>query len=170
MKYILLLFLVINCNFVLGQRVGIKPGIFYVENYSSLSDDGTIFFEIDVRLADCLSHIEIKDVTKVKNKRTFWDWLHDFWWFKILRVFDFQISKIFSRELNVENYYIKDTGDGLEHIYMKSELLSIKSIFGRKDEKKILVNLYSHSGKILYSKDFILDKNKLIEDSYQIDD
>jgi hypothetical protein len=30
--------------------------------------------------------------------------------------------------------------------------------------------LYSHSGKILYSKDFILDKNKLIEDSYQIDD
>jgi len=170
MKYILLLFLVINCNFVLGQRVGTKPGKFYVENYSSLSDDGTIFFEIDVRLSDCLSHIEIKDITKVKNKRTFWDWLHDFWWFKILRVFDFQISKVFSRELNVENYYIKDTGDGLEHIYMKAELLSIKSIFGRKDEKNILVNLYSYSGKILYSKDFILDKNKLIGDSYQIND
>jgi len=171
MKYKLLFFLIlINFNLVLGQRVGMKPPKFYVEDYSSLSNDGTIFFEIDVRMSDCLSHIEIKDITKVKTKRTFWDWLHDFWWFKILRIFDFEISKIFTKELEVENYYLKDTGDGLEHIYMKSELLSIQSMFGRTYKKKILVNLYSHSGKIVYTKDFVLDKNKLIQDTYQLND
>lgn len=171
MKYILLLVLVtINFHCVLGQRVGFKPPKFWIENYSALSNDGTIFFEIDVKLSDCLSHIEIKDITKVKKERTFWDWLHDFWWFKILRIFDFEVSKSYTRELDVDNYYLKDTGDGLEHIYMKCDLLSTKSIFGRKDKIKLLVNLYSHSGRIVYSKDFLLDKNKLLQDTYQMND
>jgi hypothetical protein len=121
-------------------------------------------------MSDCLSHIEIKDITKVKKKRTFWDWLHDFWWFKILRVFDFEVSKTFTKNLDIDNYYLKDTKDGRELIYMKTELLSIKSVFGREEKKKILVNLYSLSSKMIYSKEFLLDKNKLIQDSYELND
>jgi hypothetical protein len=161
MKYYLLFVILTLRSFTSsGQKIGRHPPKIYVENYSALSNDGTIFFEIDVRMSDCLSHIEIKDITKVKTKRTFWDWLHDFWWFKILRIYDFEISKVYSKELDVDNYYLKE--DEIESIYMKTELLSIKSIFGRKDKMKLLVNLYSHSGKVVYTKEFVLYKDKLI--------
>jgi hypothetical protein len=165
MKYFLIFVLYLVISQVQGQRVGSKPPKFILENYSSMSNDGTIFFDIDVKMSDCLSHIEIKDVSKLKTDRTFWDWLHDFWWFKILRIFDFERSKTFSRTIDIENYYLKEEDDGLEHIHMKVELLSLKSIFGRDEKKKILVNLYSLSSKIIYSKEFYLNRNKLIEES-----
>lgn len=168
MKYILLIFFYSLTFISNGQRVGNKPPIFTLENYSSISNDGTIFFDIDVKMSDCLSHIEIKDIDKLKKKRTFWDWLHDFWWFKILRVFDFERSKVFTRNIDIDNYYLKEENDGLEHIHMKVELLSLKSVFGRDQKKKILVNLYSLSTKIVYSKEFFLDRNKLIEESVSI--
>jgi hypothetical protein len=48
---------------------------------------------------------------------------------------------------------------------MKCNLLQLKSVFGRKTfRKRLEINVYSLSGKKIYSKTFILDKNKLIED------
>jgi len=160
------MFLITNLGF--GQRVGSRAPVFSVEKFSGLSDDGMLNFEIDCRIADCISTVQIVDIEKMKKKKSFWDRIHDWWWFKIIKRFDFQTAKVYSREITADDYYLKDLEDEQEHIYMKCELITLKSLFGRKSlKKRIRINVFSLSGRKIYSKDFTLDKLKLIESSQQ---
>jgi len=161
---ILTFILVFLTNISLGQRVGLKPPIFEVEKFNSLQNDGMLTFDIDCRMADCIWMVQIIDIEKYKTKKTFWDKIHDWWWFKIIKRFDFEIAKKFNKEISSDNYYLKDLGDGSENIYMKCELITLKSLFGRKSTKKrIRINIFSLSGKKIYTRDFLLDKIKLLE-------
>jgi hypothetical protein len=64
---------------------------------------------------------------------------------------------------NLANF-LKDLDDGKEHIYMKCELITIKSLFGRKSlKKRVRINIFSLSDKKIYTKDFLLEKIKLLE-------
>jgi hypothetical protein len=158
---VLFLFL---CTNVKAQRVYPKTAIIRLENFSTINSDGLLTFEIDVRMADCLSHIEMNDFDKIKKKKNVGDKLHDWWWFKVRKIYDFEVSKTFIGELNEENYYLKVLDDEEEHISMKCDLIQLKSVFSRKTiKRKLQINLYSKSGKMVYSKIFILDKNKILQ-------
>ena len=115
-------------------------------------------------MADCLSYIEMNDFDKIKKKKNVGDKLHDWWWFKVRKIYDFEVSKTYSKELEEDNYFLKETDDLSEQIYMKCDLIQLKSVFSRKTiKRKLQINLYSKSGKVVYSKIFILYKNKLLE-------
>ena len=161
--YFICLFLIFS---MIGysQRVYPKSAIIRLEKFNSLNNDGLLTFEIGVRMADCLSHIEMNDVSRLKNKKNVRDKVHDWWWFKVRKIYDFEVSKTYSKELEEDNYFLEDTDDLSEQIYMKCELIQLKSIFSRESiNKKLEINLYSKSGKKVYSKIFILNKNKLLE-------
>ena len=164
MRYLIIIF-IFQINFLFGQRVYPKSAIIRLENFSTINSDGLLTFEIDVRMADCLSHIEMNDFDKIKKKKNVGDKLHDWWWFKVRKIYDFEVSKTFIGELNEENYYLKVLDDEEEHISMKCDLIQLKSVFSRKTiKRKLQINLYSKSGKVVYSKIFILDKNKILQE------
>jgi hypothetical protein len=158
----LLLFFITNIS--LCQKVSEKSATIKFEQYNSIVVDGLLYFEIDVRLSDCLSHIEIIDVDKMRIKKNLWDKIYDWWWFKVRKKFDFHISKKYTLILHESDYYLREDGVS-EQIYMKCELITLQSIFGRKySKKRIQINLYSKTGKIVYSKKVILKKIKLVEE------
>ena len=161
--YFFCLFLIF-CEIGYSQRVYPKTAIIRLEKFSSLNNDGILTFEIGVRMADCLSNIELNDMKKKEKKKNIWDKLHDWWWFKIRKIYDFEVSKTFTKEIYDHEYFLKDTDDLSEQIYMKCELIQLKSVFSRESvNRKLEINLYSKSGKKVYSKIFILNKNKLLE-------
>jgi len=162
--FVLTLLFLLFSTFGFGQRVGTEVPIFGVDKFNSLSNDGILTFEIDCRMADCISYVQIIDIEKIKKKKSIWDKIYDWWWFKIVKRFDFQTAKKFNKEITQDEYFLKDLDDGKEHIYMKCELITLKSLFGRKSLKKgIRINVISMSGKKIYTRDFTLDKSKLIE-------
>ena len=166
MKYFYFVcFFLIFCEVGYCQRVYPKTAIIRLEKFSSLSNDGILTFEIEVRIADCLSHLEINDMNKRGEKRTIWNRIHDWWWFKVRKIYDFEVSKTFTKEIEDDEYFLRDTDDLSEQIYMKCNLIPLKSVFSNKSiNRKLEINIYSMSGKKVYSKIFILNKNKLLEE------
>ena len=164
-KTILFFLFLFLCKISSAQRVGMRPVTLRLENYSAVSDDGMLTFEIDVRMADCIDYIEINDVDKIKKVKSTRDKLHDWWWFKVRQIYDFKSARTFTKEIHESDYFLKDLGDDEEHISMKCDLLQMKSVFGRKTiRKRLEINIYSLSGKKIYSKTIVLDKNELIEE------
>ncbi len=163
-KYLLFFFLLFYKTNTFGQRVYPKTAKLILIDYSSLSNDGLIFFEIEVRMSDCISQIELIDIDNYKLKKNIWDKLYDFWWFKIMKVYNFSKTKKFSKEISESDYTLKDLDDGKEHILMDVSLLNIKSLYSRKETtKRIRIILHSFSGKIIYDKNFNIDKTDLIQ-------
>jgi len=162
--FALTLLFLLSSTFGFGQRVGREAPIFGLDKYNSLTNDGVLTFEIDCRMSDCISYVQIVDIDRIEKRKSFWEKIHDWWWFKIIKRFDFQTAKKFNKEINENNYFLKDLGDGKEHIYMKCELITIKSLFGRKSlKKRVRINIFSLSDKKIYTKDFLLEKIKLLE-------
>ncbi len=165
MKTLLTIFLTFFLSFGYCQRVGMKEPIFTLENYYPISGDGMVTFEIDCRMPETIETVELNDIRKKKaNERNFFDKLHDWWWFKVRKIYNFEIAKTYTFKPANENYYLKDLGDDEEHIYMKCHLIPLKSLFGNKNKKQIEIILYNIVGKIIYHKKFTLDKNSLIKD------
>ena len=70
MKYFYFVcFFLIFCEIGYCQRVYPKTAIIRLEKFSSLNNDGILTFEIDVRMADCLSNIEMNDMKKKKKRK-----------------------------------------------------------------------------------------------------
>ncbi len=148
-----------------SQRVYEKSAKITLDKFDGLTEDGQLYFEIEVRMADCLSYLEFKDYSKLKEKKNIGDRLHDWWWFKVREIYDFEVSQIYTIEIQDYDYYLKDTDELEEIIVMKCKLMQLKSVFSRKKiKRKIQIDIYSMSGKIVYSKVFMLNKVKLIED------
>ena len=117
-------------------------------------------------MADCFSYVELTDVKKLNKKKNIWDKIYDWWWFKVRKIYDFEISKTFTRELTEDNYSLKDTESIEEIIVMKCDLIQLKSVFPRKLlKRKLELNLYSKSGKKVYTKTFTLRKIKILEEN-----
>jgi hypothetical protein len=159
------MFLTLLISFGYCQRVGTKEPLFALENYSQISGDGMVTFEIDCRMPETIETVELNDIKKKKkNERNFFDKLDDWWWFKVRKIYNFEIAKTYTFKPANENYYLKDLGDDYEHIYMKCNLIPLKSLFVRNNRKQIEIILYNIAGKIIYNRKFTLDKNSLIKD------
>lgn len=156
----------ILCIFsVLGvsQKIGRYPEQITVENFNPINSDGVICFEIDVRVSDCIAYVELIDLSEYKTKKNLFDKIHDWWWFRVLKIYNFETEKKIRKEIDIENYSLKETKDNSELIVMKTELISIKSLFGRKLEKDVKIDVYSLSSKLSFSKKYHFNKIKLIE-------
>ena len=163
---LLILFFIFFSNISLSQKVYNKTALLKLEKYNTISNDGILTFEVEVRISDCISYIEINDVLKLKKNKNIWDKLYDWWWFKVRKIYDFNIAKTYTKPITEENYYLKESDDLEPHIVMRCELMSLKSLYGRKStRKKIEINLYSMSGKVIYSKIITLRKSKIIQNS-----
>jgi hypothetical protein len=161
---LLLFFLLSTQSF--SQRVNQKSATIRLEQLNNLKTDGLLTFEIEVRMADCFSYVELTDVKKLNKKKNIWDKIYDWWWFKVRKIYDFEISKTFTRELTEDNYSLKDTESIEEIIVMKCDLIQLKSVFPRKLlKRKLELNLYSKSGKKVYTKTFTLRKIKILEEN-----
>ena len=163
-RYLILFICIIVPNFLFSQRVGSYPATIGLSNFNDYTNDGTLTFQIDCRMADCIYYVEINDLDKIKKKKNIWDKIRYIWWFKILKRYDFEVSHTFKKIINEENYFLEEQNDDREQIMMKCELISLKSLFNRKKlKRKLQINIVSKSGKTIYSKIFTLDKTKLLE-------
>ena len=139
MKYTALLSILLLLGFsenAIAQTVGRKKPKMELLGYNPLKDDGELTFEIDVRMADCISHLELLS----ENSR------------KPLKV-----------EVAESDYYLSE--DGQEQIYMKVTLGSMKEILKKKKELPSDLTIFSKSGKPIYSRQLHLIKDELIASS-----
>lgn len=161
--FLLLLIFLCNCGLVLSQKVGRYPPRVTIENFNTINSDGIICFEIDVRVSDCIAYVELIDLSEYKENKNIIDKIHDWWWFKVLKIYNFETEKKIRKEIDIENYSLRETSDNSELIVMKTEIISLKSLFGRKLQKDVRIDVYSLSSKIIFSKKYHFDKIKLIE-------
>jgi len=152
-----------NCGLGLSQKIGRYPPKITIEKFNTINSDGIICFEIDVRLSDCISYVELIDLSEYKENKNLTDKIHDWWWFKLLKIYNFETEKKIRKEIDIENYLLRETNDNSELIVMKTDIMSLKSLFGRKSEKDVRIDVYSLSSKIIFSKKYHFDKIKLIE-------
>lgn len=116
-----------------AQTVGRKKPKMELLSYNPLKDDGELALEIDVRMADCISHVEL---------------------------FSGNSKKPLKVEVAEDDYYLSE--DGEEQIYMRVSLGSMKEILKKKKEMPSDLTIYSKSGKPIYSRQLNLVKDELI--------
>jgi hypothetical protein len=116
-----------------AQTIGKKSPRVELHNYNPIKEDGELIFQIDVRMADCVSHLEFSSENAKKP---------------------IQISV-------TENDYILSE-DGDEQIYLKVALGNLKEIMKKKKELPIDLSIFSKSGKLIYSKQLNLQKETLV--------
>lgn len=127
-----LVFVLPVCD-LMAQSIGRKIARMELLSYNPLKDDGELMLEMDVRIADCVSHLEI---TSENSKKPL-----------VVTV-------------NEENYYLSE--DGKEQIFLKVSLGNMKEILKKKKELPAGLTVYSKSGKAIYSKQHNLVKEELI--------
>lgn len=116
-----------------AQTIGRKKARMELLSYNPLKDDGEVVLEMDVRIADCVSYVELSS----ENSR------------KPLIV-----------SVTEEDYYLSE--DGEEQIYMKVSIGNMKEILRKKKEVPAGLTIYSKSGKPIYSRRLTLVKEELI--------
>lgn len=118
---------------VQAQTIGRKKPKMELLSYNPLKDDGELALEIDVKMADCISHLELLSENTKKPIKV---------------------------EVAEDDYYLSE--DGEEQIYMRVSLGSMKEILKKKKELPSDLVIYSKSGKQIYSRQVNLVKEELI--------
>lgn len=135
-KFLLLALLPLFCfllNDLPAQSIGRKIARMELLSYNPLKDDGELMLEMDVRMADCVSHLEI---TSANSKKPL-----------VVNVTE-------------EDYYLSE--DGKEQIFLKVSLGNMKEILKKNKEIPAGLTVFSKSGKPIYSKQHHLVKDELI--------
>jgi hypothetical protein len=116
-----------------AQTVGRKPPKVVLKEYSQKLDDGTLEFEVDVRMADCISYIEIKNPDSRKPVHV---------------------------NVSENDYYLSEENG--EDILLRLPLGSLKEILKKRESMAAGLTIYSKSGKPIYSNELSLNKADLI--------
>jgi hypothetical protein len=124
---------ILGQEFGLAQTIGRKKATMELHSYNPIKDDGEIVLEMDVRMADCVSHIEIS------NEHS---------------------KKPLVVEVSEENYYLSE--DGEEQIYMKVIVCTMKDILKKKKEVPAGLTVYSKSGKPIFTRQITIVREELI--------
>ena len=119
-----------------GQTVGRKPPKLSLSDYNKDKDDGTLTFEVDVRLADCISYIELKnDATR-----------------KPVQV-----------RVNEKDYYLSEENG--RDILLRLQVGSLKDFLKKKEQLPTELVIYSKTGKPIYTNELSINKSELIGSS-----
>jgi len=117
----------------LGQTVGRKPPKISLSEYNKDKDDGMLNFEVDVRMADCISYIEFKNDA---NK-------------KPLQV---QVAE--------KDYYLSEENG--RDILLRLQVGSLKDLLKKKDNLPTELTIYSKTGKPIYTNELSINRSELI--------
>jgi hypothetical protein len=128
-----LLFVAANGFYSLGQTVGRKPPRILLKDYSSKEEDGNIEFEVDVRMVDCISYIEIKNP---------------------------EARKPIQVPVSESDYFVDEkTG---EDIYLRLSIGSLKKMLRKEDAVNASLVIYSKSGKPVYTNRLSINRAELL--------
>jgi len=116
-----------------AQTVGRKKPKLELVGYSVLKDDGDLVFQIDVRLADCISLIELSSENSKKPVKVV---------------------------VSENDYYLSEDGD--EQIYLKISLGTLREIMKKKKELPTEMVIYSKSGKPIFTRQINLNRDELV--------
>lgn len=119
-----------------AQTVGRKPPKVVLKEYDQKKDDGKLEFEVDVRMADCISYIEIKNPDAKKPVKV-------------------QVT---------ENDYYLDEENGTD-IILRLSLGTLKEILRKRESMAAGLTIYSKNGKPIYTNELSLNKADLINTS-----
>ena len=153
MKLILSILFFFILNVSIGQRIGNDEPIWTLTEYEQRSKDGYIQVEIDVRMADVVSYVELNDVWVEKDDKRIWDKISDWWWFKVLKRPNYYVNRSFTKKISIENYFIVTDNENIEKIVLRTKLVPLRSLFGNKE--KINVQFIIHrmgDNNVIYSE------------------
>ena len=119
-----------------AQTVGRKPPKLSLTEYSRDKDDGTLNFEVDVRMADCISYIELKNEA---------------------------IRKPVQVQVNEKDYYISEENG--QDILLRLPVGSLKEFLKKKEILPTELTIYSKTGKPIYTNELSINKADLINSS-----
>jgi hypothetical protein len=122
------------CTEGFGQKIGKKkPPQVSLTKYNSLFSDGDVVVDLYVRMADCISHVELVD--------------HDYEDTKKLKV-------------KLEDYYVKN--EKTNAIYVKIKLGRLKEILRKRQEAYPELVVYSKTGKTVYQAPLAINRIELV--------
>lgn len=116
-----------------AQTVGRKPPKLALTDYNSKEDDGKLQFEVDVRMADCISYVEIKNPDARKPVKV---------------------------PVTENDYYLSEENGN--DILLRLSLGSLKEILRKRENLAAGLTIYSKSGKPIYTNEISLNKAELI--------
>lgn len=117
----------------MAQTVGKKAPKLSLTAYNAGKEDGTIQFEVDVRMADCISYIEIKPTGSKKPIQVY---------------------------VAEKDYYLSEENG--RDILLRIPLGSLKDILKKKEAVDTELTIFSKSGKPIYSNAMSLNKSELL--------
>jgi len=117
----------------LSQTVGKRPPKITLLDYNTKLDDGNLQFEVDVRMADCISYLEFKSAD---SKKTFKVKVH-------------------------ENDYYLNEENGHE-IILRLSIGTLKELLKKKLSLDLNLVIYSKTGKAIYNGEVLFNKADLI--------
>jgi hypothetical protein len=123
----------ILCFQLAAQTVGKKPPKVVLKDYNYKQDDGNLEFEVDVRMADCISYIEIKNPDTKKPVQV---------------------------QVTENDYYLSEENG--QDIILRLSLGTLKDILKKREVLAAGLIIYSKSGKPIYSNELSLNKADLI--------
>ena len=116
-----------------AQTVGKKPPKVVLKDYNYKQDDGNLEFEVDVRMADCISYIEIKNPDARKAVQV---------------------------QVTENDYYLSEENG--QDIILRLSLGTLKEILKKREMMAADLIIYSKSGKPIYTNEVALSKYDLI--------
>jgi len=116
-----------------AQTVGRKPPKVVLKEYSAKEDDGKIEFEVDVRMADCISYIEIKNPDSRKPVHV---------------------------DVTENDYFLSEENG--QDILLRLSLGSLKDLLKKRESLAAGLTIYSKSGKPIYTNELSINKADLI--------
>lgn len=121
------------CYHSSAQTVGRKAPKLTLKDYNPSKEDGNLQFEVDVRMADCISYIELKNEATKKPVKV---------------------------EVNENDYYL-DEENGRD-IYLRLEVGTLKELLRKKESLPTALTIFSKSGKPIYTNQLSISKSDLI--------
>jgi len=167
MKTILSILFFFTLNVSIGQRIDNEELVWTLTDYDRISKDGYIQVEVDVRMADVVSYVELNDVWVEKDDKKIWDKISDWWWFKVLKRPNYYVNRSFTKTISIENYFLVTGNDNNEKIVLRTKLIPLRSLFGNKE--KINVQFIIHrkgDNNVIYSENLIFKRSYFYKHIY----
>jgi len=119
-----------------AQTVGRKVPKLSLTEYNAKKDDGILNFEVDVRMADCISYLELKnELTK-----------------KAIKV-----------AVGEKDYYLSEENG--RDILLRIPVGTLKDFLKKKEQLPTELTIYSKSGKPIYTNELSINRVELINSS-----
>lgn len=117
----------------MAQTVGKKAPKLSLTAYNREKEDGLLQFEVDVRMADCISFVELRPEGSKKPIQVF---------------------------VSEKDYYLSEENG--RDILLRIPLCSLKDVLRKKESVSTALTIFSKSGKPIYTNELSVTKTELL--------